>query len=135
MARLEYELAYYNVAVHLFNHYITRTPPWTGFTTKIKALLFTDGLSEISLIHISHKNISTSWNLNRLIQSFDPDSQVHFPASRCKCSRGIPRSVVANVLDSNHVVGEFEIQLHYYVQFPNNTLGKIMTLLIPLFIT
>ena len=27
IARLEYELAYYDSAVHRFNHYITRTPP------------------------------------------------------------------------------------------------------------
>ena len=27
IAQLEYELAYYNSAVHRFNHYITRTPP------------------------------------------------------------------------------------------------------------
>ena len=30
IARLEYELAYYESAVHRFNHYTTRTPP--GFT-------------------------------------------------------------------------------------------------------
>ena len=28
IARLEYELAYYDSAVHRFNHYTTRTPPW-----------------------------------------------------------------------------------------------------------
>ena len=28
-ARLEYELAYYDFAVHRFNHYTTRTPPDT----------------------------------------------------------------------------------------------------------
>ena len=27
IARLEYELAYYDSAVHRFNHYATRTPP------------------------------------------------------------------------------------------------------------
>ena len=27
IARLEYELAYYDSAVHRFNHYTTRTPP------------------------------------------------------------------------------------------------------------
>ena len=27
IARLEYELPYYDSAVHLFNHYTTRTPP------------------------------------------------------------------------------------------------------------
>ena len=30
MARLEYELAYYDSAVHRFNHYTTRTPPELG---------------------------------------------------------------------------------------------------------
>ena len=28
IARLEYELAYYDCAVHRFNHYATRTPPY-----------------------------------------------------------------------------------------------------------
>ena len=28
IARLEYELAYYDSAVHRFNHYTTRTPPY-----------------------------------------------------------------------------------------------------------
>ena len=28
IARLEFELAYYDSAVHLFNHYTTRTHPW-----------------------------------------------------------------------------------------------------------
>ena len=28
IARLEYELAFYDSAVHRFNHYTTRTPPW-----------------------------------------------------------------------------------------------------------
>ena len=30
IARLEYELAYYDSAVHRFNHYTTRTPPQLG---------------------------------------------------------------------------------------------------------
>ena len=30
IARLEYELAYYDSAVHRFNHYTTRTPPIAG---------------------------------------------------------------------------------------------------------
>ena len=29
IARLEYELAYYDSAVHRFNHYTTRTPPYS----------------------------------------------------------------------------------------------------------
>ena len=34
IARLEFELAYYNSAVHRFNHYTTRTPRPTGKWTK-----------------------------------------------------------------------------------------------------
>ena len=30
IARLEYELAYYDSAVHRFNHYTTRTLPYTS---------------------------------------------------------------------------------------------------------
>ena len=33
IARLEYELAYYDSAVHRFNHYTTRTPPMTTSVT------------------------------------------------------------------------------------------------------
>ena len=38
MARLEYERAYYDSAVHRFNHHTTRTPPYIlkSFTLKIK---------------------------------------------------------------------------------------------------
>ena len=35
IARLEYELAYYDSAVHRFNHYTTRTPPAFAFSTEI----------------------------------------------------------------------------------------------------
>ena len=34
IARLEYELAYYDSAVHRFNHYTTRTPPCRLFNAK-----------------------------------------------------------------------------------------------------
>ena len=34
--------------------------------------------------------------------------------------------VVANVLEGNFVVNEFELQSHYYVHFWYNTLGKGM---------
>ena len=41
IARLEYELAYYDSAVHRFNHYTTRTPPslcerWVGDWTELQ---------------------------------------------------------------------------------------------------
>ena len=35
IARLEYELAYYDHAVHRFNHYTTRTPPKRNFNLTI----------------------------------------------------------------------------------------------------
>ena len=38
---------------------------------------------------------------------------------------------VANVLDSDIVVSEFELQSRYYVQFRINTLGKCMNPFIP----
>ena len=34
IARLEYELAYYDSAVHHFNHYTMRTPPWLHLMVK-----------------------------------------------------------------------------------------------------
>ena len=39
--------------------------------------------------------------------------------------------VVANVLDCNIVVNEFELQSRYFVYFPTNTLGKDMNHLSP----
>ena len=35
IARLEHELAYYDSAVHRFNHYTTMTPPLNLFSTKL----------------------------------------------------------------------------------------------------
>ena len=35
-----------------------------------------------------------------------------------------PRGVVANVLDGNFVVSEFELQSHYYIHFRTNSLGE-----------
>ena len=35
-----------------------------------------------------------------------------------------PRGVVANVLDCNIVINEFELQSCYYIDFRTNTLGK-----------
>ena len=34
--------------------------------------------------------------------------------------------VVANVLDCNIIESEFKLQLHYYIRFWTNTLGKSM---------
>ena len=39
-----------------------------------------------------------------------------------------PHCAVANVLNCNILVREFEIQLHYYTHFWCNTLGKDMNL-------
>ena len=45
--------------------------------------------------------------------------------------KGRRHSVMANVLDFNIVVSEFELQWHYYIHFRTNTLGKGMNSLIP----
>ena len=39
IARLEYELAYYDSAVHRFNHYTTRTPPDIFWKIDLKVLM------------------------------------------------------------------------------------------------
>ena len=44
---------------------------------------------------------------------------------------GSPRGLVANVLDDNIVVSEFEVQSYYYVHVQTNTLGKGINFLIP----
>ena len=41
------------------------------------------------------------------------------------------RGVVANVLDCNIVVSEFELQSRYYVHFHTNTITKSMNFLVP----
>ena len=41
-----------------------------------------------------------------------------------------PRDVVANKLDCDHVVSEFELWSCSYVHFQTNTLGKVTTLII-----
>ena len=43
-----------------------------------------------------------------------------------KLMRGSPRGLVANVLDCDIVVSEFEFQLRYYVHFWTNILEKGM---------
>ena len=48
IARLEYELAYYDFAVHHFNYYTTRTPP-LGF--ELVSISYDD----------NHETIGTSW--------------------------------------------------------------------------
>ena len=40
IARLEYELAYYDSAVHRFNHYTTRTPTNTNLVSNITNNLY-----------------------------------------------------------------------------------------------
>ena len=42
-----------------------------------------------------------------------------------------PCHVVANVLDCSVIVREFKLQLHYYVHFWTNTLGKGKKSIIP----
>ena len=41
-----------------------------------------------------------------------------------------PCDVMANVLDCKILISKFKPQLHYYVHFPTNTLGKVMNPLI-----
>ena len=43
-----------------------------------------------------------------------------------------PHGILANMLDCNIVVWEFELQFHYYIHFKTNSLGKAMNPLISL---
>ena len=47
-------------------------------------------------------------------------------------SSGDPCGVVANVVDCEIIVIEFELQLRYYLHFPINSFGKNMNSIIPL---
>ena len=47
-----------------------------------------------------------------------------------KLCGGCPRGVMVKAMDFGTVVSEFELQLHYYVHFRTNTLGKGMNPLI-----
>ena len=42
-----------------------------------------------------------------------------------------PLGVVANVMDCNLIVSEFELQLFYYIHYRTNTLGKYMNSIVP----
>ena len=44
--------------------------------------------------------------------------------------RGCPCGAMVKAMDCGIVVSEFELQSHYYVHFPTNTLGKGMNPLI-----
>ena len=46
--------------------------------------------------------------------------------------RGIPQSVVVNMLDYDIIVNNLELQLFYYIQFQTNSLGKDMNSSSPL---
>ena len=48
-----------------------------------------------------------------------------------KINGGSPRDVVANVLDSDIVVSEFELQSRHYIHFRTYTHAKGMNLLFP----
>ena len=45
--------------------------------------------------------------------------------------RGIPSSIVADILDYDIVVSELALQTQYYVHFQTNTQGKDMDFFIP----
>ena len=47
-----------------------------------------------------------------------------------KQKKGCPLGVMVKAMDCEIVVSEFELQLHYYIHFWTNTLGKGMNLLI-----
>ena len=50
IARLEYELAYYDFAVHRFNHYTTRTPPPVGWISRFFHSVFNETYSSSTCI-------------------------------------------------------------------------------------
>ena len=50
----------------------------------------------------------------------------HQIISTIKITWGGPRGVMVKAMDCGIVVSEFEFQLHYYVHFETNTLGKGM---------
>ena len=75
------------------------------------------------------------WSIERTLtcskQTASPEEnipkQVSYPGSN---SGGLPRGVVAHVLDFNLEVSEFELKLHYYDHFRINTFGKGMNPLV-----
>ena len=48
-----------------------------------------------------------------------------------RCLLGNPHDVVANVLNYDIVVSEFEIHSYFYIHFQTNTFDKGMNLFIP----
>ena len=51
IARLEYELAYYDFAVHRFNHYTTRTPP-QNFNSHHHFFVNSPQMKNMKLLHL-----------------------------------------------------------------------------------
>ena len=75
IARLEYELAYYDSAVHHFNHYTTRTPPILAcvlFNNSTSAKMWYNN-GDNSLNSLSDKKIWKAYKvlINWLIDWFD----------------------------------------------------------------
>ena len=83
IARLEYELAYYDSAVHRFNHYTTWTPPfpsvyrlWVHINKQVKRIqsdVRRDGF--IPLSRASAQNEKQPWS------GFELGSQIQFPTT------------------------------------------------------
>ena len=67
IGRLEYELAYYDPAVHRFNHYTTRTPPSFFFFNKVMWIY----------IYIFFIFYSASGDLKRFHEGQDPFDAKH----------------------------------------------------------
>ena len=88
-----------------------------------------------------YKAIIKRFGFNSLHQVFDIMIIVHIAMDTCRDINTLegmsdflwrtPHGAVANVLDCNIVVIEFEFQTRYYVHFWTITLGKIINLLIP----
>ena len=77
-----------------------------------------------SIIYIYHLVVWTNFNL--LYNS----QWITFPTHSCLHLWGCPCGVMVKVMDYGIVVSKFVLQLHYYIHFRVNTLGKGMNPLI-----
>ena len=82
-------------------------------------------ISDAVVIIVGNGHDSLSSNLEHSTNSFVKRYEHYYSPSR-----GCPRGVMVKAMDCGILVSEFELQLHYYVHFQVNTLGKRMNPLI-----
>ena len=119
IARLEFEVAYYDSAIHRFNHYTTRrTPPSCVLVIRLWFLCFK-----------RYVNLRELFNAKATIVKeqqwyYSPYNWVNKGSNGLSPNGISPLSVVVNVQECDIVLREFELESRYYIHFRTNILRK-----------